>query len=126
MTPELAATAPAIPVWRYRLVAGAAELGGSVADRCACNNAVRATRGRRVSCDIDTSRVAFCGTENITTPNLSYAAQYLACALPCECFTSALSTLIPLALGVLASGRFPAAWIIHSSAMSDSLDSFSE
>ena len=33
MRPELAATAPAIPVWRYRLVAGAAELGGSVADR---------------------------------------------------------------------------------------------
>ena len=49
------------------------------------------TRGRRVSCDIDTSRVAFCGTENISTPNLSYAAQYLACALPCERFTSALA-----------------------------------
>ena len=31
---------------------------------------------------IDTSRVAFCGTENIGTPNLSYAAQYLACASP--------------------------------------------
>ena len=44
MTPELAATAPAIPVWRYRLVAGAAELGGSVGDRGACNNAVRAIR----------------------------------------------------------------------------------
>ena len=41
MRPELAATAPAIPVWRYRLVAGAAELGGSVADLGACNNAVR-------------------------------------------------------------------------------------
>ena len=49
------------------------------------------TRGQRVSCDIDTSRVAFCGTENISTPNLSYAAQYLACALPCERFTSALA-----------------------------------
>jgi hypothetical protein len=49
------------------------------------------TRGRRVSCDIDTSRVAFCGTENISTPNLSYAAQYLACALPCERFTFALA-----------------------------------
>jgi hypothetical protein len=49
------------------------------------------TRGRRVSCDIDTSRVAFCGTENISTPNLSYAAQYLAYALPCERFTSALA-----------------------------------
>jgi len=49
------------------------------------------TRGRHVSRDIDTSRVAFCGTENISTPNLSYAAQYLACALPCERFTSALA-----------------------------------
>ena len=44
MTPELAATAPAIPVRRCRLVAGAAELGGSVADRGACNNAVRGIR----------------------------------------------------------------------------------
>ena len=49
------------------------------------------TRGRHVSRDIDTGRVAFCGTENIGTPNLSYAAQYLACALPCERFTSALA-----------------------------------
>jgi hypothetical protein len=31
-----------------------------------------------VSCDIDTGRVAFCRTENISTPNSSYAAQYLA------------------------------------------------
>ena len=49
------------------------------------------TRGRHVSRDIDTGRVAFCGTENISTPNLSYAAQYLACALPYERFTSALA-----------------------------------
>jgi hypothetical protein len=49
------------------------------------------TRGRHVSRDIDTGRVAFCGTENISTPNLSYAAQYLACAIPCERFTSALA-----------------------------------
>src|SRR5271170_3377753 len=49
------------------------------------------TRGRPVSCDIGTGRVAFCGTENISTPNLSYAAQYLACALPCERFTPALA-----------------------------------
>ena len=49
------------------------------------------TRGRHVSCGIDTRRVAFCGTENIGTPNLSYAAQYLACALPCERFTPALA-----------------------------------
>ena len=49
------------------------------------------TRGRQVSCDSDTGRVAFCRTENISTPNLSYAAQYLACALPCERFTFALA-----------------------------------
>jgi hypothetical protein len=49
------------------------------------------TRGRLVSRDIDTGRVAFCRTENISTPNLSYAAQYLACALPCERFTSVLA-----------------------------------
>jgi hypothetical protein len=49
------------------------------------------TRGQHVSCAIDTRRIAFCGTENIGTPNLSYAAQYLACALPCERFTSALA-----------------------------------
>ena len=50
------------------------------------------TRGRHVSCDIDTGHVAFCRTENISTPNLSYAAQYLVCALPCERFTSALAS----------------------------------
>src|SRR5262249_47685948 len=51
------------------------------------------TRGRHASCGIDTRRVAFCGTENISTPYLSYAAQYLACALPCERFTSALTSI---------------------------------
>ena len=49
------------------------------------------TRGRQVSRGIDTRRVAFCGTENISTPNLSYAAQYIACALPCERFTPVLA-----------------------------------
>src|ERR1700739_789263 len=49
------------------------------------------TRAQHVSCDIDTGCVAFCWTENISAPNLSYAAQYLACALPCERFTSALA-----------------------------------
>src|SRR5262245_5666433 len=49
------------------------------------------TRGQHASCDIDARRVAFCGTENIGTPNLAYAAQYLACALPCERFTAALA-----------------------------------
>jgi hypothetical protein len=56
---------------------------------CACQGLRR--RGRPVSRDIDTGRIAFCGTENISTPNLSYAAQYLACAFPCERFTSALA-----------------------------------
>jgi hypothetical protein len=49
------------------------------------------TRGRLVSCGNDTRRIAFCGTENIGTPNLAYAAQYLACAVPCERFTSVLA-----------------------------------
>jgi hypothetical protein len=49
------------------------------------------TRGQHASCDIDTRRVAFCGTENIGTPNLAYAAPYLACALPCERFATALA-----------------------------------
>ena len=44
---------------------------------CACQG-LRRRGGQRVSCNIDTSRVAFCGTENISTPNSSYAAQYLA------------------------------------------------
>jgi hypothetical protein len=35
-----------------------------------------------VSCDDDTNHLAFCWTENISAPNLSYAAQYLAYALP--------------------------------------------
>jgi hypothetical protein len=52
-----------------------------------------ATRGQHASCDIDTGCVAFCWTENISAPNLSYAAQCLACALPCERFTSALADI---------------------------------
>ena len=46
---------------------------------------------QHASCDIDTGCVAFCWTENISAPDLSYAAQYLACALPCERFTAALA-----------------------------------
>jgi len=49
------------------------------------------TRGQHASCDIDARCVAFCGTENIGTPNLSYAAPYLACAFPCERFASTLA-----------------------------------
>ena len=55
---------------------------------------VRALQGRLFTDDDNRQipgRITFCGTENISTPNLSYAAQYLACALPCERFTSALT-----------------------------------
>jgi hypothetical protein len=48
-------------------------------------------KGLLVSRDINTGHVAFCGTEDIGTLNLAYAAQYLACALPCERFTSDLA-----------------------------------
>ena len=40
------------------------------------------TRGRLVSRDHDTDHLAFCWTENISAPNLSYAAQYLALRTP--------------------------------------------
>jgi hypothetical protein len=49
------------------------------------------TPGRLVSRDINTGHVAFCRMENIGTPNLSHAAQYLGCARPCERFTSDLA-----------------------------------
>jgi len=70
------------------------------------------TRGQHVSCDVDTGCVAFCWTENISAPNLSYAAQYLACALPCERFTSALASSLLLhrdGLPPSASCRSPGA-----------------
>jgi hypothetical protein len=51
------------------------------------------TRGRQTSRDYDAQRVAFCGTESIGTPNLVYAAQWLACAHPCQRFTSGLATI---------------------------------
>ena len=50
------------------------------------------TRGRLVSRDHDTDHLAFCWTENISAPNLSYAAQYLAYALPYQRFASSLTT----------------------------------
>ena len=50
------------------------------------------TRGWLVSCDNDTGHLAFCWTENISAPNLSYAAQYLAYALPCQRFACGLTT----------------------------------
>jgi hypothetical protein len=39
--PELEATAPPIPFWFYRVVAGAAEPWGQLRRRRACNNTVR-------------------------------------------------------------------------------------
>ena len=83
---------PAFPTTsRPRLVGTAMEISRFPCKRLLRMPGSTTTRGRHVSCVIDTSRVAFCGTENISTPNLSYAAQYLACALPCERFTSALA-----------------------------------
>jgi hypothetical protein len=41
--PELEATAPPIPFWFYRVVAGAAEPWGQLRRRRACNNTVRAS-----------------------------------------------------------------------------------
>jgi hypothetical protein len=83
---------PAFPTTsRPRLAGTAMEISRFPCKRLLRMPGSTTTRGRHVSCDIDTSRVAFCGTENISTPNLSYAAQYLACALPCERFTSALA-----------------------------------
>lgn len=50
------------------------------------------TRGWLVSSDNDTNHLAFCWTENISAPNLSYAAQYLAYALPYQRFACSLTT----------------------------------
>jgi hypothetical protein len=49
------------------------------------------TRGRRASRAIDARRVAFCRTEDIGTPKLVFAAQWLAYALPCQRFASILA-----------------------------------
>jgi len=40
----------------------------------------------------DTGHLAFCWTENISAPNLSYAAQHLAYALPYQRFACGLTT----------------------------------
>src|SRR3982751_2649589 len=49
------------------------------------------TRGRRASRDHDARRVAFCWTQSIGTPDLAYAARWLAYALPCQRFTPGLA-----------------------------------
>ena len=50
------------------------------------------TRGWLVSCVDDANHLAFCWTENISAPNLSYAAQYLAYTLPYQRFACSLTT----------------------------------
>jgi len=83
---------PAFPTTsRPRLAGTAMEISRFPCKRLLRMPGSTTTRGRHGSRIIDTGRVAFCGTENIGTPNLSYAAQYLACALPCERFTSDLA-----------------------------------
>ena len=83
---------PAFPTTsRPRLTGTAMEISRFPSKRLLRMPGSTTTRGQHVSCDVDTGCVAFCWTENISAPNLSYAAQYLACALPCERFTSALA-----------------------------------
>jgi hypothetical protein len=53
----------------------------------------KTTRGWLVSCDDETNHLAFCWTENISAPNLSYAAQYLAYALPYQRFACNLARM---------------------------------
>lgn len=60
--------------------------------RLLCMLGSTTTRGWLVSCDDDTDHVAFYWTENISAPNLSYAAQYLAYTLPCQRFACGLAT----------------------------------
>jgi hypothetical protein len=84
---------PAFPtVSRPRLAGTAMEISRFPCKRLPRVPGSTTTRGQQASCDIDARRVAFCGTENIGTPNLSYAAPYLACVRPCERFTSALAS----------------------------------
>ena len=83
---------PAFPTTsRPRLTGTAMEISRFPSKRLLRMPGSTTTRGQHVSCDIDTGCVAFCWTENISAPDLSYAAQYLAYALPCERFTSALA-----------------------------------
>jgi hypothetical protein len=49
------------------------------------------TRGRRMSRNSDILRVAFCRTQGIGTPKVTFAAQWLAYALPCQRFAPALA-----------------------------------
>jgi len=61
-------------------------------ERLLCMPGSTTTRGRLVSCDDDTDHLAFCWTENISAPNLAYAAQYLAYTFPYQRFACSLTT----------------------------------
>jgi hypothetical protein len=49
------------------------------------------TRGCQASRDIDARHIAFCWMESIGAPDLAYAAQWLACAYPCQRFANGLA-----------------------------------
>src|SRR6188472_2461868 len=84
---------PAFPTRsRPRLVGTAMETSRFPGRRLLRMPGSATTRGWLVSCDDDTDHLAFCWTENISAPNLSYAAQYLAYALPCQRFACGLTT----------------------------------
>jgi hypothetical protein len=84
---------PAFPTRsRPRLVGTAMEISRFPGRRLLRMPGSATTRGWLVSCDNDTGHLAFCWTENISAPNLSYAAQYLAYALPYQRFACGLTT----------------------------------
>jgi hypothetical protein len=83
---------PAFPTRsRPRLVGTAMEISRFPGRRLLRMPGSTTTRGWLVSCDDDTDHLAFCWTENISAPNLSYAAQYLAYALPYQRFACGLA-----------------------------------
>src|SRR4026209_61563 len=84
---------PAFPTRsRPRLVGTAMESSRFPGRRLLHMPGSATTRGWLVSCDDDTDDLAFCWTENISAPNLSYAAQHLAYALPSQRFACGLTT----------------------------------
>ena len=56
----------------------------------ACQGLRRRGVGRRLA-NATPAMLPSAGPENIGTPNLSYAAQYLACSFPCQCFATILA-----------------------------------
>jgi hypothetical protein len=78
---------------RPRLVGPAMEISRLPDERLLRMPGSKTTRGWLVSCDDETNHLAFCWTENISAPNLSYAAQYLAYALPYQRFACSLTRM---------------------------------